>query len=83
VSPISGAMRRSRVRHRESGDSTAVWVLVLGLIGLYLLQCSGGLPSWSGPAAYQRRDDCCYSQHWDDRSYEVPGGCHGRCGRWR
>ena len=83
MSLLSGAMRRSRVRHDESGDSTAVWVLVLALIGLYLLQCNGGLPPWSGPAAYQRRDECCYSQHWEDRSYEVPGEWHGRRGRER
>jgi hypothetical protein len=60
------------VRHNQSGDSAAVWVLVLALIGLfYLLQCNGGLQPWSGPAGYQYHDDCCHYQHWHDRSYEV------------
>jgi hypothetical protein len=64
-------MRVSNVRHNESGDSTAVWVLVLGLIGLYLLQYSGGLPTWSGPAAYQYGDDGGYYRHAPGWSYEV------------
>jgi hypothetical protein len=60
------------VHHNQSGDSTAVWVLVLAVIGLfYLLQYNGGLPTWSGPATYRYRDDCCRYQRWDDRSYEV------------
>ena len=50
------------MRRGEAGDSAVVWVLVLALVGLYLLQNSFVVTTWSSPAGDYHT--CCHDRRW-------------------